>query len=186
MKTSALALFVGLTAIAFAANPEQKGAWSEAVNGVRARLVIGFDPDFVGAEMAVVQLEIQNVSAVANPKEIWLDPNRCFVWWQLRDETGNAVPRPMSVFSGKAVGPYWVTLPHDSIMRLLISVNGYGIKPNGGIALQLPGAFWQVPRRPGGRYELSAKFVGSTPKDDTRRVWQGMLVLPSVRVPDKT
>jgi len=186
MNPFALALFVAFTAIATAANADQKGAWSEAVNGVRARLVIGFDPDFAGTEMATVHLEIQNVSDVADPKEIWFDPDRCFVGWQLRDETGKAVPRPGAmVASIITMGPYWITLPYDSTLRLRISVSGYGIRPDGGIALQLPGAFWQVPRRADGRYELSVKFVGSAPKDDARRAWHGTLVLPSVRVQDK-
>ncbi|HWA28708.1 MAG TPA: hypothetical protein VG734_23865 [Lacunisphaera sp.] len=183
MKTLSGALFCLLATLALPANPAPE-EWSKVENGIRGRLVIMFDPDFAGTEMPVVYLELQNVSDVANPKEIWLDPHRNFSAWNLRDETGAAVPRNQAVDASIiTMGPYWITLPYDSILRFRVSVSGYGIKPNGGMAFQLPGAFWQVPRRPGGGYDLSATFKSAPTEKDQRGAWTGTLVLPAVRVP---
>jgi hypothetical protein len=185
MKAAIIAIFSCLAIAGFAATPAV-GPWSEVAQGIRGRLAVDFGPDLAGAEMAVVYLEIQNVSDVANPKELWFDPGRSLVEWNLQDEQGRKIPKPGGIVASiMMMGPYWITLPHDATLRFRASVSGYGIQPNGGIAFQLPGAFWQVARQPGVTYELSATFVSSPPKGDIRHAWRGRLLLPSVKIPDR-
>ena len=78
-------------------------------------------------------------------------------------------------------------LPFDSTLRFRMSVSGYGIIPNGSIALQLPsGFFWQVPRKKEGGYYLSAVFSSIPAKEERRCAWKGTLVLPAVTLPPRT
>jgi hypothetical protein len=161
-------------------------AWSETVDGIRGRLVISYGPDFGGAEMAVVYLEIQNVSDSADPKNVGFDEDRQFKW-QLFDERGELVRDDHGIAASIMVpGPYWIVLPHDSTLRFRVSVSGYGISPGGGVALQLPGAFWQVQRKKEGAYFLSATFASVMAKEERRRAWKGVLVLPRVQLPPRT
>ena len=176
-----------LCAVAARATPLQAAKdddLSEPVDGVRGRLVIGYDPSLAGAEMAVVYLELQNVSDVGNPKDLWF--NEDLFKWRLVDETGAPAPEPHGlVASIMSLRPYWIVLPHDSTLRFRVSVSGYGIMPNGGIAFQLPGRFWQVPRRKAGSYHLSATFTVSHVRENDRQVWNGTLILPKIQVPEK-
>jgi len=137
--------------------------------------------------MAVVYLELQNVSDRATPKEICIDQNlpHQFVW-RLQDEKG--VHQPESATAASifiSTQPCWLTLPFDSTVRFRVSVSGYGIKPDGGIAFQLLGSFWQVPRKKEGAYYLSATFSSPPDKPEGRHAWIGQLKLPKVRVPER-
>jgi hypothetical protein len=184
MKITVLALLFA-TALTAAEAPPSPVEWSDPVDGLRGRLVIEYGPDFEGAEIALVYLELQNVSDSAGIKDLWFDETHQFKW-QLQDEKGNPVPRtypPMSVFSDLG---HWMGLPFDSTLRFRVSVSGYGIIPNGGIALQLPsGFFWQVPRKKEGSYYLSATFSSVPAKEERKRSWKGTLVLPKVMLPPK-
>src|SRR5215216_7225111 len=88
---AAFLLLLSTTAIAVAA-PAAEGNWSDAVHGVRGRLVLGKDPDFNGAEMLVVYLELQNVRATANPRKIWSEPLGAQFKWELKDSAGVSIP----------------------------------------------------------------------------------------------
>jgi hypothetical protein len=160
-----------------------KEAWSEMVDGIRGRLVIDHGPDFGGAEMTVVYLEIQNVSDSADAKNVCFDEDHQFKW-QLVDERGELVRDEHGIAASIMVpGPYWIVLPYDSTLRFRVSVSGYGISPEGGVALQLPGAFWQVQRKREGAYFLSATFASVMAKEERRHAWKGVLVLPKVQLP---
>ena len=138
MKTAALALLAA-TALGAAESPQAQ--WSEIVDGLRGRLVIEYGPDLEGAEIALVYLELQNVSDSAGIKDLWFDETHQFKW-QLQDEKGKQVPRtypPASIFTDLG---HWMILPFDSTLRFRVSVSGYGIIPNGGVALQLPSGFF--------------------------------------------
>ena len=183
-------LLVVSSAAVFAGEPQAQ-SWSAAVDGLRARLVIDSKEDFQGTVLPIVCLEIQNIADVSNAKRIWFGTRQPQFKWQVLDSKGNQVPESPTAFSIAEPPPYWITLPYDSILRFRVSVSGYGIIPNGGFALQLPGAFWQISEKEGEKYFLSATFSSSSPDENDRKeewhgqIWKGILLLPKIEIPHR-
>jgi hypothetical protein len=193
-----LSLFCGEAAAQFSG--QQKEDWSPSVDGVRGRLIFAPDSEFSGTTPPAVCLEIQNTSHDLAPKEIFFDPSGGQLRWMLSDQAGVQIPQSRAAAADIFQPyPYWILLPFHSTLRFQVSVAGYAFWPNDGVALQLPGAFWQVPGMKRGAYFLSATFsspalapvdpnvvviVGPHPVDEKgHHAWHGTLVLPKVSVP---
>jgi hypothetical protein len=145
--------------------------WSPTVDGIRGRLIVERGPEFYGADLAVVYLEIQNLTNLLEPRQIFFDTSGLQFKWSLSDAAGAKVPQTPTALSSLTPYPYWIALPCNSTLRFQVSIGGYGINPNiGGIALQLPGfsAFWQVPRNQERPLFLSATFTNPAPPDPYR------------------
>lgn len=133
--------------------------------------------------MAVVYLELENVSDRGNPMHVYFDIHRA-----LRAELFDAVDKVVSRAGVSAdietPTPYWIALPHDSRLRFRVSVSGYGISKDGGYFVGLMSGAWQIPASSTGEYSLSSEFDVSPPKDSPhRRPWTGTLKLPKVKLP---
>ncbi len=148
------------------------------------------DAPFNGTRLAVVYLELQNVSDVLNPLLVDFHPPR----FDLVDVTGKSIPQSPVAASIMTISNYTLLLPFDSALRFRVSVNGYGISKDSGIAFQLESGFWVVSADTREDRFLTGSFVvpelASTDSEGRRkdvergnRVWRGTLNLPKLKVP---
>ncbi len=176
-----------------ASEPTAIGDWSAPINGLRGRLLLSEGTPFHGTRMALVYLELQNVSDVLNPFLVdFRSPKLDVV-----DAAGKSVPQTPSAASIVSPPPYTLLLPFDSTIRLRISVSGYFIARDAGIAIQLDSGCWVIPARSRderfvsgsfGVSELNPRDIEARRKDSARgnRVWRGTLDLPKVSIPTST
>ena len=173
-----------------AAEPIASGDWSEPVKGLRARLHLAEGAPVAGTRMALVYLEFENVSDVLNPMLVDFGSPQLNVV----DSAGQSVPHSPAAASIISPPPYTVVLPHDSRLRFRISVSGYSISSNAGLAIQLDSGFWIIPadntaeRYIAGSFsvpELAPLDNQTRSKDIERgnRVWRGTLTLPKIKIP---
>ena len=185
MKTAILSIFLFTAGCGAAADPIKPvaGEWSATVNGLRARILIREEP--VSSE-AVIYLELQNVSDVLSPLEIYFHTTPAPLRCELLDAAGKPVPQTPAPSDILAPLPYWLALPSDSTLRLRVSVNGYGIPDQGGRPLQLESGFWMIPNSPASDLFLSATFNAANAKERPRdHAWEGTLHLPKLKVATK-
>jgi dienelactone hydrolase len=161
----------------------ETGDWSEPVAGLRGRLLFGEGERLNGTRMGIVYLELQNVSDVGNPMEIYFNIDNALPC-DLFDGAGKPVVQAGSPASIKTPDSYWIALPHDSSLRFRVSVTGYGVPRDGGLQIGMMGGDWRIPAGSPGDYFLAARFIVSPPKDPNRpRPWKGFLKLPRVKIP---
>jgi hypothetical protein len=163
--------------------PMTVGDWSEAVNGLRGRLIFTEDAKFNGTRMGVVYLELQNVGDVLNPLDIYYDIDRTLLC-NLLDASNQPVAQVGVVADIFFPLPFWIMLPNDSTLRFRVSVNGYGIPKDGGLSIGVMSGNWTIPPASHADYFLSASFTvnPSTDKDHIH-AWHGILKLPKVKIP---
>jgi hypothetical protein len=133
--------------------------------------------------MGAVYLELQNVSDVGTPMEIYYDPHSA-VACRLLDASENPIKSTPAPFSIELPFPYWIMLPHDSTLRFRISVSGYAHRTDEeGLFVGLALADWLIPLKHVSSVSLSASF-SSSPKKTSRQVnvWQGVIRLPKLRM----
>ena len=174
----AAAVFAG---IAYSAD-EQVGAWSAPVDGLRGRLIAKEDKPFAGTRMIAVYLELENVSDVGNPMELYFDPTKTVIS-KVTGDDGNPppeVPTAADIITGP---PYWLAIPPDGSMRFRVSISGYGVFKNSGTNVQMMSGNWVIKSDNKRKYYLQAKFVSKPPQNDKRRAWSGELNLPRVLIP---
>jgi hypothetical protein len=160
------------------------GDWSEPVEGVRGRLIVTLGRTLGGGKVreTTIYLELQEVSdAVGQPKDVYFDPSHERLKCQLLDADGKEVPQGAGARSGGNPGPCWLTLPHDSTIRLPVSPYGFGRDPADGLLLPFTQSQWLIPA--GQTRHLAATFTSQPPKGhDRTKVWQGTLTLPKMSV----
>ncbi|MGA2028560.1 MAG: hypothetical protein ABSG87_00590 [Verrucomicrobiota bacterium] len=189
MKRLFSVIFIFVNYLCFAGSviePITIGDWSEPTNGLRGRLLFSEDAKFSGTEMGVVYLELQNVADVLNPMEIYYDDGK-EIHCQLADISGKLFHQPEMMDADiMSPGSYWIALPHDSTLRLRISVNGYGIPKDGGLLIGLMSDQWLIPPTLQTDLFLSGSFNVIPPQDkDHIHAWKGVLELPKVKIPAK-
>jgi hypothetical protein len=166
-----------------AATPERMtaGEWSDAVGGLRGRLLFTDGGEVVaGTRIGVVYLELQNLSDISNPLEIYDGALSC----QLLDGAGRQVEQSHAAGNVMSPLPFWMMLPFDSTLRFRVSVTGYSAPTNGGLSIGLPSGHWLIPPMSRNSYFLSAFFSVTPPKDgDHLHPWKGALKLPKVQIP---
>jgi len=157
--------------------------WSEPVRGLRGRLVYGEGEKFVGARMALIYLELQNVSDLGNPMQIYFNIDVA-VPCELLDGTGKVIPTSGSPADIESPEHYWISLPHDSSLKFRVSVTGYGVQPNGGLHIGMMAGDWRIPVGSRDERYLSARFSVTPPQEQGRvNVWKGELKLPPLKIP---
>lgn len=182
--------FVLLDFAVRAAEPIASGDWSEAVEGLRGRLHFAEDAPLNGTRVALIYLELENVSDVINPLLVDLPAPQL----DLIDAAGKSVPQSPAAASLMMPPPYALVLPFDSKLRLRVSVSGYGISRSAGLAIQLSSGFWTIPSDNNAeRYirgtlsvpELDPLDIEGRRRDIKRgnRVWRGTLALPKLKIP---
>lgn len=160
--------------------------WSDPVNGLRGRLIFGKDEKFNGTRLATIYIELQNVSNVLNPIEIYYDTGRALPC-VLLDVSNQPVAQsgmPADIISLNA---FWIVLPYDSILRFRVSVTGYGIPKDAGLSIGLMSGNWIIPPTSHTDHFLSASFVVAPPANTEHiHAWRGVLKLPIVKIPADT
>ena len=139
MKLTALCvlLSIRLSCIADETNIIAKSDWSEPVglqnletghdHSIRGRLLIiaGMEPAYGGPKTdnaAMTFVELQNVDgAYSENVDVCFDSMK--LKCTLTDANGKEVPKPMGgAWGGRGpLGPYWITLPYNSTMRLFVN-----------------------------------------------------------------
>ena len=186
-----LSTLLGLSAAE--TNLTYTGDWSEATNGLRARLSITDTGRIQGKiRYSIVSLELQNVSELANPINFYFDDQKG-LHAQLVSASGKP-PEPVGeMASERTVGPYWLTLPQGGMLKFPISAHGYSVaSTNAGLAVNLHGQdpwshVWVVPDSAAEDHFLAAWLeinpggAASHPNE-----WRGILKFPPVRIPART
>lgn len=152
MKFAALSIMFSICLSCFAdgTNIIAKSEWSEAVelrnletghdHSIRGRLLViaGNEPAYGGPNTdngAMTFIELQNVtSAYGECVDVCFDTMK--LKCMLTDKDGKDIPKPEGgAWSGRGpLGPYWVTLPYNSSIRLFVncgSKSPLSVYPNG-------------------------------------------------------
>lgn len=117
------------------------GEWSDAVGGLRGRLLFAEGEKVSGTRIGVVYLELQNLSDVSNPLDIYDGA----LSGQFVDSSGRQVEQSHGPANVMSPLPFWMVLPHDSTLRFRVSVTGYGTPKDGGLSIGLPSGHWLIP-----------------------------------------
>jgi hypothetical protein len=161
------------------------GDWSEPVNGLRGRLVVGEGRVLGNSTVreTVIYLELQNAfDAAGDPLRISFDPGQ--LKGELRNAKGEPVPRTPGRGSGGRPGACWLTLPYDSALRLRVNAFGFGRPKETGFLIPLTaGDAWLIPAGDANDYFFSGTFASDPPKDtEGTRPWAGTLTLPKAKI----
>lgn len=170
MKFTALYLLLSICLSCFAdgTNIIAKSDWSEPVglmnletghdHAIRGRLLIvaGIEPAYGGPKTdnaAMTFVELQNVTGYGENVDVCFDSMK--LKCVLTDEHGKDVPKPMGGGGGGRgpLGPYWVTLPYNSSIRLFVnggSKSPLSVYPNGE-----PWSHWSISASDTNLYYLS-------------------------------
>jgi hypothetical protein len=157
--------------------PEQEPAWSNGVHGLRGRLVVR--PGYVvdGTQMLAVDLELENVSDVANPIEV---PDSWSVAYELLDPNGQPVEETRSPASVLTPAPFGLVIPYEGVLRFRVSVAGFACPPDQRAVVGVPSRCWVIRRDDRAEYSLAATFSATSAG---RRTWHGELRLPPAPLP---
>jgi len=171
MKFTAFSILFSICLASFAdeTNIIAKSDWSKPVelvnletghrHNIRGRLLIvaGNEPAYGGPETdnaAMTFIELQNVTgAYSENVDVCFDSMK--LKCSLSDEQGNDVPKPRGgVWGGRGpLGPYWVTLPYNSTIRLFVNCgqkSPLSVYPNGE-----PWSHWSISSSDTNVYYLS-------------------------------
>lgn len=162
------------------------GDWSAPVDGVRARLVATTMPaDPSGKPQVRVDLEIENVSDVGNPIEIWWDSFDATLKMSL-DADGAPAKKPGIGGSFASPPPYWLQLPVDSAIRFTVTKNAFEYVPSG-MTLFRPTTFqaWEVTGAKALMLGATLTAAPNAPTSPTEhhRAWTGTLQVPKIAIP---
>jgi hypothetical protein len=176
-----LAVLSAIILFSAAAGAQSVGEWSKPVDGLRGRLSVREGKPYIGTRMLDVYLELENVSDVANPIELYFDTERSIVS-RVVDVNGNEVAQPQNGASIALPPPFWIAVPSDGDLRFRVSVSGYGVYKNSGTQIQMNSGSWLI--KPGDKnwYFLEASLVSRPPASDKRRAWSGELKLPKILI----
>ena len=156
--------------------------WSPAVNGLRGRLLVSPGAGTLPRTVRV-DLELENVSDVANPIEIYWDIDGVLSF-SLADGDGREIANTPTAASIRRSSPHWLMLPFDSALRINITTHGYGVMPEPGVFIGLPHMdAWQFEASDMRRRLLHGVFTATATVAAHDRQWQGTLDLPIVEIP---
>ncbi len=175
-------LGVLLLLVSGATAADKEPAWSPAVNGLCARLVV-MPPEKADSPFCRVLIEMENVDDVAGQKKIRFAPDKLAL--RVKDETGKNLPIANGPYDGRT--PLWepTLLPYRGSMKFQISFPGLGYHPaKDKVIVDVgPSNAWSIPQD-GSAYQLSGSFtVPREPGDHPHMVWSGTLELPKVNIP---
>ena len=170
--------------VALFTTPALADDWSPVVHGLRGRLIVTATTDVIHRPQWKLELELQNVTDLAEPISLSANLPSQMVELVLEDEAGKPIPRAAVPGNEITPPPYVLNLPVASTLRMTLSSEAiaYGTK----IPLLRPFAFqaWWLPAKHGKLY-LSAKLrpAAGGRKIDSPNEWTGELALPRVALP---
>ena len=191
MKSASLFLLAMLLCSAIlAVTGRAEDGWSDAVNGLRARLVFGERHTQSGATISEVYLELHNVSDRGNLMEFDFSARK-----SVRYELQTADGKPASKFAALNGGnrchdTLRIQLPMDGTLQFPVSCHSIATGPKSGRVIQLDpdDAIWEIPSTDASEYSLSGTLeIPKTPRDLNGHTWtwDGTIKIPAVKIADK-
>lgn len=154
--------------------------WSEAVNGLQARLDLVEREKKYGARWLVPHLELRNVRDLGNQMEVNCDNRHLKV--ELVDangsplRTGNSLPR-----SGPTNELNVIALPWDSSIRLNLECRNWGIAQDAAAMVATDSGAWVIQENEKGKVYLRATLTGEKIEPIWKR-WSGKIQTPLLKV----
>jgi RNA polymerase sigma factor (sigma-70 family) len=150
-----------------------KDEWSEAVNGLRARVALVEKPRSNGTRMLHPYLELRNVDDMAYPLKVRL--GGAHVKFELIDAGGEAVDSSYAQSrSGPHPDPGTISLPIDSSLRVSMYCTNWGIPRDAAAMVATDSGAWVLKPEQEGKVFLRATVSGKK-QDGDDRVWFGEL-----------
>jgi len=157
--------------------------WSEAVNGLQARLELVEREKLFGARLLVPYLDLRNVRDVSNQMEVNCD-NR-----HLKVELVEADGSPLrDGQSSDRTGPIpdltVIVLPWDSSIRLNLECRNWGIAKDAAAMVATDSGAWVIQENEKGKIYLRATLTGEKiePSYNSRKRWSGKIQTPLLKV----
>lgn len=162
--------------------------WSEAVNGLRARLILKRSRVTNGTPIIATYLVLQNVSDVMNPLTVSWSGQR--MKFRVVDANGKELPTANLPIDGQTLaGDFDLMLPIRGQLSFDISCHGRGIPGDKAALIDLDSEHGWVIEPGTGPWFLKATLEIPKVKDARRGVtmpWHGSLELPPVEIPLKS
>ncbi len=159
-------------------SPEtSNGGWSEAVNGLQARLLLVEKEPLHGHRWLVPYLELRNVRDLMNAMEV--DCRRDRLKIELVDQDGKPLRSGRLIRSGPHVGLGMLTLPVDSSCRVSLECRNFGL--GGAAMVATDSGAWEITKEEQGNVFLRATLTGDKGKPE-RKTWNGELRTPLIPV----
>jgi hypothetical protein len=187
LVTYAIAVSIAITLQTGGRNAAAEGddsSWSDASNGLRARLFMRLSHVSNGTGIIVTHLELSNVRDGGAPLLVTVHDRS--ITYSVADADGHDVPMAGGGGSGPFFGRLELVLPCDSSIRFHVGPWGWGIPADQAALVDLGPSFgWALPRD-GKAYYLRAVLELPKVREDRNErgvCWHGRLELPRVRIP---
>jgi len=157
--------------------------WSEAVNGLQARLELVEREKLFGTRWLVPYLELRNVRDVSNQMEVNCDNRHLKV--ELVDANGSPLRDGQS---SPRTGPIpdltVIVLPWDSSIRLNLECRNWGIAKDAAAMVATDSGAWVIQENEKGKIYLRATLTGEKiePSYNSRKRWSGKIQTPLLKV----
>ena len=157
--------------------------WSEAVNGLQARLELVEREKLFGTRWLVPYLELRNVRDVSNQMEVNCDNRHLKV--ELVDANGSPLRDGWSLpRSGPTHELNVIVLPWDSSIRLNLECRNWGIAKDAAAMVATDSGAWVIQENEKGKIYLRATLTGEKiePSYNSRKRWSGKIQTPLLKV----
>ncbi len=157
--------------------------WSEAVNGLQARLELVEREKKYGTRWLVPHLELRNVRDLGNQMEVNCDYRHLKV--ELVDANGSPLrPGSSSPRSGPTTELNVIVLPWDSSIRLNLECRNWGIKKDAAAMVATDSGAWVIQENEKGKIYLRATLTGENiePSYNSWKRWSGKIQTPPIKV----
>jgi hypothetical protein len=165
------------------------GAWSEAVNGLRGRLIITQEKEDNGVQRPKVFLELQNVAGDLSPLQInGFNPQTSFQC-RVFDSAKNTVGSNLGKIREMQLPAFTLVVPFESSLRLNVNRHNPGAwgflkaPPKERIEIVLGAGIWTIEKGNRADYFLEGTFHIEEAKPATPLNWAGTLEIPRVKIP---
>lgn len=157
--------------------------WSEAVNGLQARLELVEREKINGTRWLEPHLELRNVRDLANQMEVNCDNSHLKV--ELVDANGSSL---RDRWSPPRTGPTHelnvIVLPWDSSIRLNLECRNWGVPKDAAAMVAADSGAWVIQESEKGKVYLRATLMGEKiePSYNSWKRWSGKIQTPPLKV----
>ena len=154
--------------------------WSEAVNGLQARLELVEKEKIYGTRWLVPHLELRNVRDLGNQMEVNCDYRHLKI--ELIDANGSPLRIGTSLpRTGPTQELNVIVLPWDSSIRLNLECRNWGITKDAAAMVAADSGAWVIQENEKGKIYLRATLTGEMIEPTWKR-WSGKIQTPPVKV----
>ena len=164
--------------------------WSDATNGLRARLVLGERHTQSGATISEVYLELHNVSNRGGLMEFDYVARKS-AHFEIQTSGGKPASKPTAMIGGnRCHDMLHVQLPMDGTLRFPVSCHSIVTSAKSGRVIQLDpeDAIWEISSMDTSDYFLSGTLeIAKTSRDLNGHnwTWDGTIKIPGVKISGK-